>query len=670
MFRFCRVLTPASAAARISSSCSTGLPAPNPIVTTLTNKNSIHVNGSKNDLTLKTASSLGLRSSSALPSLRILSRSRHTASSEVEPSDTIQKTSSSSHSSPFSSNENDLTNNSVSQKSPSTSPSENVTLPQAIPSTAHALPLAGGDTTRELRNKMHYDILQKISKLNLMSCHGKIHGDDIVATENAVFVGVGLQSNWPGLLTALEHDVFGVRRVVVVRDVFDRSSDRQCLRDWFAVIADDIVAMHRDVLKAGVTRRRFVNEYVPKYEGSSHDGESNGVLSSTVETVRNLVSDGGSGQERGSGGYRLVRNDIDMVEYLHSSGWRVLPVDSVQELNELQDGERQIPAQQSTNHVLACAPTAFNFNEGAATDNYFMHASISPMTDATSAPTTKISKQDVLRRQVLTEFANLHAALVDRRDGVGAHVHLFTHEDWHDTPDACFPNNTFSTHTNLETGDACVLVLYPMRDESRRKERRLVQRLLSRGRYTHVYDLTREESCDKPSFLEGTGSLVLDRVNRIAYLALSQRSDLKLAKAWGRVMGYSIVPFTSVDAEGRPIYHTNVMMAVGSRVAVVCSESIADHKERHHVLSLLKDTGHAVVDIDYAQVNKFCGNVIELESFFGEQMLVMSTAAHDAFTEKQRETLLGGVTRLVHADISTIERIGGGGVRCTIAELF
>lgn len=515
-----------------------------------------------------------------------------------------------------------------------------------IPSTAHSLPLAGGDSTREQRSSLHTHILSRLRRAQIPQ-HATLHPADIAPAAEVVFVGVGLQTNWPGLLAAMDARAFDHRRVIAVRDVFDRSPQRECLSDWFAVVADDVVAVDSAVVRAGPLERRFVNVY----ECIPHGDKS-------VTNMDDLPSSLSSS----SGSYRIARNDVDLVEFLHSTGWRVVPVDSKEELHALRGGHKPIPRQQSTNHVLACAPTAFSFNEGAAVDNYFMNAL--PL---------EVKKGDggvALRRKVLTEFANLHARLVDKKDGAGALVHLFTHEDWHNTPDACFPNNTFSTHTNLETGDSCVLVLYPMKDESRRTERRLVQRLLMRGRYTQIYDLTREETSDKPAFLEGTGSMVLDRVNRISYVALSQRSDLRLARAWGRVMGYHIVPFTSMDNENRPIYHTNVMMAVGTRVAVVCGESIVDERERQMVMSSLRDTGHDVVDISYDQVEKFCGNVIELESFYGEQVMVMSSAAHSAFNQSQKEQLLDGTARLVHADISTIEKVGGGGVRCTIAELF
>lgn len=469
-------------------------------------------------------------------------------------------------------------------------------------------------------------------------------------SSNIVFIGVGLETNWSGLLTALDRKVFGARRVVVVRDIFDRNNaERQTLSDWFSVIADDNIAINLDC-EGDILQNRLVNVYEPADSGSgAHD-------------VRESAGEY----------YKLVRNDVDLIEYLHSTGWRVVKAKDQEQLNKLDRGQEPIPLQQSTNHVLICAPTAFHFNQGAAVDNHFM---LSEAASANSAdnPSDLIKDDDKLRRKVLTEFAGLHRVLVDKENGIGVQAHLFTHEDYHNTPDACFPNNTFSTHTNLEINgsETCMLVLYPMKDESRRKERRLVQRLLTRGvRYTQVYDLTREEQ--NGTYLEGTGSLVLDRVNRIAYLAISQRSDMKLALTWAKLLNYSLVPFHSVDRCGRAIYHTNVMMSVGTNVAIVCSECITDPSERAHLLDMLRSTGKTVVEISWEQVEMFCGNAIELESFHGKPMFIMSSQAHEGFTDAQKEEMLtdGRVSKLVHADISTIEAVGGGGVRCTIAELF
>lgn len=411
--------------------------------------------------------------------------------------------------------------------------------------------------------------------------------------------------------------------IVTVRDVFDRCEARAVLSDYFAVVADDVVALLSDVVRSSPITRRFVNVYA---YNSAHNA------------------------------YTLVRNDLDLIQYLHTSGLRVVPVSTKADLDALRTARRPIPVQQSTNHVLACAPTAFSYNAAAAADNHFMPVTAQPALSS-------------LRRAVLSEFAQLHDVLT-RRDGAGAQVHLFTHEDWHNTPDACFPNNTFSTHTNLETGSDCVLVLYPMKAATRRKERRLVQRLLSRGRYSQVLDFTHQELAEQPAFLEGTGSLVLDRLHRVAYVAQSARSDLRLARAWADAMNYSLVPFSAVDAQQRPIYHTNVMMCVGTRLAVVCTECIVDARERAAVLDALKSTRRVVVEIGFNQVESFCGNVLELEDFYGDQILVMSSGAYRALDDTQRALMLTAVERLVHADIPTIERVGGGGVRCTIAELY
>lgn len=513
---------------------------------------------------------------------------------------------------------------------PPPSPPSTPAHPSPSPSTAHSLPLSGGDA-RTSRHALRAHLVHLMRSLDLPA-QARFHPNDVepfAPSARTAFVGVGAETNWPALHAAMEGGVFiegGVDKVVVIRDVFDRSEERKTLTDWFALVADDVAAVNKQVVRGQDTSRRFVNEYIREPDGR----------------------------------FMLGRNDMDLVEYLHSSGVRVLPVGGKHELDALRDGRAQVPVQQSTNHVLACAPTAFQFNRSAAMDNHFMDAE----------ELEKGGDGDItLRRQVLDEFSGLHQVLTDKVNGVGAKVHLFTHEEWHNTPDACFPNNTFSTHTNIETGSSCVLVLYPMKDETRRKERRLVKRLLTSGRYTQVYDLTREEIAPQPKFLEGTGSLVLDRVNRIAYVALSQRSDLALARQWARVMGYDLEAFTATDRAGRAIYHTNVMMSVGTRVAVVCGESIEDLHEREGVFGKLRDTGHDVVDISMAQVEKFCGNVLELETYYGEQVMVMSSAAHEGFGEDQREQLLGGVEKLVHADISTIERVGGGGVRCTIAEL-
>ena len=256
------------------------------------------------------------------------------------------------------------------------------------------------------------------------------------------------------------------------------------------------------------------------------------------------------------------------------------------------------------------------------------------------------------------------------QDQLGLKVHLFDHSEAHDTPDAVFPNNWFSTHGGGEV-DKSTLVTYPMKSESRRRERRedILSYLRGLGRYEK--ELVMEESEGKGIFLEGTGALVLDRANKVAYAVISERCDRDLAEAWVKEVGYDrLVAFHSYDGEGQPVYHTNVVMAIGTNVAVVCTDSVTDAGERAFLLDNLK-AHRAVVEISHDQMSQFCGNVLEVMNAKGLPCFVMSTQAYDAFTDDQkavlRANLEGGVH---HIPLDTIEKIGGGGVRCTIAEIF
>ncbi|KAG2438611.1 hypothetical protein HXX76_005160 [Chlamydomonas incerta] len=311
---------------------------------------------------------------------------------------------------------------------------------------------------------------------------------------------------------------------------------------------------------------------------------------------------------------------------------------------------------QSTNEVLMVAPTAFGFNEQAAQDNSFMHAAAKP------------GEGSGLTREVLREFAGLHRALTDK----GVQVHLFEHNLSHGTPDACFPNNWFSTHPAGEAAggvSTSTLVLYPMKCPNRAAERRDdIKRVLATRGYGSVYDMTVHEPAKK--YFEGTGVLVIDRVNGVVYVDISERADRSLAEEWTQRMGYKdLVAFRSTDLRGKSVYHTNVMMAIGTGVAIVCADSVQDAKERQHLLSSLRRT-HEVVEISLAQMDALCGNALELEDGHGLPVMAMSTQAYNAFTEDQRRVMRRHVADLVHAPIDTLERVGGGGVRCTLAELF
>jgi len=187
-----------------------------------------------------------------------------------------------------------------------------------------------------------------------------------------------------------------------------------------------------------------------------------------------------------------------------------------------------------------------------------------------------------------------------------------------------------------------------------------------------VVDLTSEEQrVPVPRILEGTGCLVLDHIHRVAYVSLSERADGDLALAWGELMGYRVVAFTARDGEGRPIYHTNVMMAVGTSAAVVCLEAVIDRAERHNLFSSLHATGHEVIDISLAQVCEMAGNVLEvMDGSRNLPVLCMSSRAFASLTPKQVTTMKQHWAGIHHAPIPTLEAIGGGSVRCTMAELF
>jgi hypothetical protein len=253
------------------------------------------------------------------------------------------------------------------------------------------------------------------------------------------------------------------------------------------------------------------------------------------------------------------------------------------------------------------------------------------------------------------EFARLREALESR----GVEVEWRAARGNREAPDAVFPNNWFSTHA------AGRLVLYPMRSPTRRLERReeLIAEL--RARYSVVVDLTGYEADDR--FLEGTGSLVIDERAGIVYASESPRTDRRLVEVWAEQLALEPIIFRATDAADRPIYHTNVVMSVGTAWAVVCSPAV-DPLDRPELLASLAESGHDTIDISFEQMEAFCGNVLELENDRAEKLIVMSDRAFHAFTDDQRAALAMHAD-LVHADLTTIETHGGGSARCMLAEL-
>lgn len=304
--------------------------------------------------------------------------------------------------------------------------------------------------------------------------------------------------------------------------------------------------------------------------------------------------------------------------------------------------------QQSASDVLMIRPVRFTGNLQTCESNRFQSHNGPEVPDRAQAA-------------AVFEFEGIVDALRD----AGVHVHVLDDKLEPHTPDAVFPNNWVTFHAD---GTA---VLYPMLAENRRLERRddLLQALSAQHgfRISRVIDLTSHETGGK--YLEGTGSLVLDRVHRIAYACISPRTDIDVLGDFAQQLDYNIVAFEGVDASGASIYHTNVMMCVGSRFAAVCSECIRED-ERAAVLDTLRSTQHTLVDLTMDQMMNFAGNMLELRTSAGAGVVAMSTRARDVLTQSQRELIEEHAGPIIASPIPTIETLGGGSVRCMLAEVF
>ena len=308
------------------------------------------------------------------------------------------------------------------------------------------------------------------------------------------------------------------------------------------------------------------------------------------------------------------------------------------------DAVTEADMQQSTDAVLMIRPWRFYPNPETAVDNAFQRA---------TAP----AEPGALSSAAQAEFDRAVATL--RAADVTVHVVEDTPEP--DKPDAVFPNNWLSTHHDGR------VVLYPMFSALRRHERRMdiIEELRRSYRVTDVVDYSAFET--KGQCLEGTGSLVLDHVNKIAYVSLSQRSHPEPLKRFCADFGYEPVTFTARHENGRPVYHTNVVMCVGSEFALVALEMIADPGERDAVRARLTETGKEIIDLTRDQIANFAGNAIELHDSAGACVLTISSRALPTFTEEQRRTI-ERYARFVPLKLPTIE-LAGGSARCMLATI-
>ena len=305
---------------------------------------------------------------------------------------------------------------------------------------------------------------------------------------------------------------------------------------------------------------------------------------------------------------------------------------------------------QTTNSILMIRPVAFRMNEQTAVNNYYQK-----VIDGLLPATVNAKAQQ--------EFD----AFVEKLTAVGVDVTVIDDTLNPDTPDSIFPNNWISFHEN---GD---VALYPMFAENRRQERReeILDVLEDKGFVIHnIIDYTSAE--EDGFYLEGTGSLLLDRANAKAYCALSPRADEELFIEFCEDFDYAPVIFEAyqtVDSERKLIYHTNVMMCLGETFAVICADCIDDKKERKMVLDNLKENGKEIILITEAQMNTFAGNMLEIRGTMDKRYVVMSAAAHQSLTPKQIGQLEQHA-EILSSSLDTIEACGGGSARCMMAEIF
>lgn len=305
-------------------------------------------------------------------------------------------------------------------------------------------------------------------------------------------------------------------------------------------------------------------------------------------------------------------------------------------------------ADQTTHTLMMIRPVAFGKNEETAVNNYYQKS----LGD----------DEATLQRRAVKEFDDF----VDKLRSEGIEVWVVDDTQEPHTPDSIFPNNWISFHQDGKVW------LYPMFAKNRRLERRedILNEIKEKFDVSSIGTFVDWE--DQGKYLEGTGSLILDRENKLAYAAISERTHPDVLKDFEEKTGFKVVDFQSYQtANGQrlPIYHTNVMMFVGDRVALICSDSIDDTSERKKVLESLASTGKEIVEITEDQTNQFAGNMLQVKNRKGDSFIIMSTQAYESLRTDQINTL-SKYGKIIHSNLETIETLGGGSARCMMAEVF
>ena len=298
---------------------------------------------------------------------------------------------------------------------------------------------------------------------------------------------------------------------------------------------------------------------------------------------------------------------------------------------------------QNTPNLLMIKPINFGFNQETAVNNAFQIAGHSDMSQKNAAK----------------EFDNFVEKLESYR------INITVVEDTPEpyTPDSIFPNNWISFHKGNK------ICLYPMFAENRRKERKpnVIEAIKQKFKIEETIDFTKFEKDNK--FLEGTGSMVLDRENNIAYACLSPRTHKEVFNEFCSITNFKGISFASLDDKNKEIYHTNVMMCVADKYAVICLDTIKDIKERQIVANTLRESGKEIIEIDTKQMNNFAGNMLQVKNKEGVQFLVMSSTAFRSLTQEQISRIRC-YNDIIYSELDTIEKNGGGSARCMLAEIF
>lgn len=302
---------------------------------------------------------------------------------------------------------------------------------------------------------------------------------------------------------------------------------------------------------------------------------------------------------------------------------------------------------QITKNILMIEPVSFNYNAETALNNYFQKS------------VTNFSKSQI-QKKALEEFNNFVKLLRSKQ----VNVHVIKDTIHPLTPDSIFPNNWISFHSNGE------VLLYPMFANNRRLERRrdIIKKLQNEYLVSEVKSLVHYE--DKSIFLEGTGSMILDRTNKICYASISLRTNKSIVLDFCDQLNYKPVLFNSfqdVDGKRLPIYHTNVMMCLASDFAIVCLDAIDSQDEKNSVINSLITTNKEIIQISELQANKFAGNMLQVQG--DKKYLIMSESAFNILSEKQIQKI-ESYCSILYSDLKTIEKFGGGSARCMMAEIF